>query len=96
MLKWLTYRIYCNANPYWKNNSPTSKELKTTTEQTAVTAQPKLMRFDQVCDTFSLNKENCRHFCEVKLFKMNAAMQIDFHGQFPLETVGGISMLQLS
>jgi len=56
----------------------------------------KLMRFDQVCDTFSLNKENCRHFCEVKLFKMNAAMQIDLHGQFPLETVGGISMLQLS
>lgn len=56
----------------------------------------KLMRSDQVCDAFSLNKENRRHFCEVKLFKMNAAMQIDFHGQFPLETVGGISMLQLS
>lgn len=37
MFQWAIYSIYCNANPYWKTNSPPSEELKTTT---AVTVQP--------------------------------------------------------
>lgn len=40
MFQWAIYSIYCNANPYWKTNLPPSEELKTTTERTAVTAQP--------------------------------------------------------